>query len=93
MATALAVARPGAMVGFVGIPHGVEVPINTMFAGNIGLRGGSAPVRTYIPELLEDVLEGRTILGAFSTSRPTWTVLRKRTPPWTSAARSSRSCG
>jgi threonine dehydrogenase-like Zn-dependent dehydrogenase len=30
-----------------------------MFAGNIGLRGGTAPVRKYIPELLDDVLEGR----------------------------------
>jgi len=46
--------------GFVGVPHGVEVPIATMFARNIGLRGGSAPVRAYIPELLDDVLEGRT---------------------------------
>jgi len=30
-----------------------------MFAGNIGLRGGGAPARTYIPELLDDVLAGR----------------------------------
>ena len=58
-ATAFAVARPGSTVGFVGVPHGVEVPIDTMFARNIGLRGGSAPVRRYIPELLNDVLEGR----------------------------------
>src|SRR5438094_408783 len=58
-ATAFAVARPGSTVGFVGVPHGVEVPIDTMFARNIGLRGGSAPVRRYIPELLDDVLEGR----------------------------------
>jgi len=58
-ATAFAVARPGATVGFVGVPHGVEVPISTMFGGNIGLRGGTAPVRRYIPELLDDVLENR----------------------------------
>jgi threonine dehydrogenase-like Zn-dependent dehydrogenase len=58
-ATAFAVARPGSMIGFVGVPHGVEVPIDTMFGRNIGLRGGSAPVRRYIPELLDDVLEGR----------------------------------
>ena len=30
-----------------------------MFGRNIGLRGGAAPVRRYIPELLDDVLEGR----------------------------------
>jgi threonine dehydrogenase-like Zn-dependent dehydrogenase len=58
-ATAFAIARPGSMVGFVGVPHGVDVPIDTMFGRNIGLRGGSAPVRRYIPELLGDVLEGR----------------------------------
>jgi len=57
--TAMAVTRPGGMVGYVGVPHGVDVPINTMFFRNIGLRGGAAPVRTYIPELLDDVLQGR----------------------------------
>jgi hypothetical protein len=30
-----------------------------MFYGNKGVLGGSAPVRAYIPELLDDVLEGR----------------------------------
>ena len=57
--TAFSVARPGTTVGFVGVPHGIEVPIDTMFARNIGLRGGVAPARTYIPELLDDVLERR----------------------------------
>lgn len=59
METAFAIAHPGAMVGFVGIPHGVELPLRTMFKGNIGLRGGVAPVRRYVPELLEDVLAER----------------------------------
>lgn len=59
MATALAVARPGSTVGVVGVPHGVEVPIDKIFYGHIGLRGGPAPVHTYIPQLLDDVLEGR----------------------------------
>jgi threonine dehydrogenase-like Zn-dependent dehydrogenase len=59
MATAFSIARPGSMVGYVGVPHGVEPPIDDMFLHNKGLRGGSAPVRAYIPELLDDVLEGR----------------------------------
>jgi hypothetical protein len=59
MATALAAARPGSTVGFVGVPHGVELPVDRMFSSNIGVRGGVAPARTYIPELLDDVLEGR----------------------------------
>jgi len=58
-ATAIAIARPGSMVGYVGIPHGVELPIGEMFPRNKGVRGGLAPARAYIPELLPDVLEGR----------------------------------
>ncbi len=59
MDTAFSIARPGSMVGYVGVPHGVELPLQKMFFRNKGLLGGSAPVRTYIPELLDDVLEGR----------------------------------
>src|SRR4051812_5147615 len=59
METALSIARPGSMVGYVGVPHGVELPIGEMFFRNKGVRGGSAPARAYIPELLGDVLEGR----------------------------------
>jgi threonine dehydrogenase-like Zn-dependent dehydrogenase len=59
MVTAISIARPGSMVGYVGVPHGVELPIGDMFFRNVGVRGGSAPVRAYIPELLPDVLEER----------------------------------
>jgi threonine dehydrogenase-like Zn-dependent dehydrogenase len=58
-ATAIAIARPGAMIGCVGLPHGVELPIGELFARNKGIRGGFAPARAYIPDLLPDVLEGR----------------------------------
>ncbi len=56
--TAFAIARPGSTVGMVGVPHG-EVPVATSFFRNVGRRGGPAPARIYIPELLPDVLEGR----------------------------------
>lgn len=59
MQTASAVARAGATVGFVGVPHGVELPVRTMFRRNIGLAGGVAPVRRYLPDLLARVLDGR----------------------------------
>ncbi|HTW14127.1 MAG TPA: zinc-dependent alcohol dehydrogenase family protein [Nocardioides sp.] len=59
MRTAFGVARPGATVGFVGVPHGVELPVRTMFAKNVGLAGGIAPVRRYLPDLLQLVLDGR----------------------------------
>jgi threonine dehydrogenase-like Zn-dependent dehydrogenase len=56
--TAAAIARPGSTIGVVGVPHG-EVPFNQTFFRNVDWRGGPAPARIYIPELLEDVLEGR----------------------------------
>jgi threonine dehydrogenase-like Zn-dependent dehydrogenase len=59
MGTAFAVARPGSTVGFVGVPHGVELPLRRMFVKNVGLAGGMAPVRRYLPELLELVTTGR----------------------------------
>jgi len=59
METALSIARPGSMVGYVGVPHGVKLPVGQMFYRNKGVMGGPAPAGAYIPELLEDVLEGR----------------------------------
>ena len=57
--TAFQIARPGSTVGFVGVPHGVQLPVRRMFQRNIGLAGGMAPVRRYLPDLLERVLAGR----------------------------------
>jgi threonine dehydrogenase-like Zn-dependent dehydrogenase len=69
--TAFGVARPGATVGFVGVPHGVELPVRRMFQKNIGLAGGMAPVRRYVPELLALVLEGRINPGlVFDVTMP-----------------------
>ena len=59
MDTALGVARPGSTVGYVGVPHGVVLPVQEMFYANTGVQGGPAPARAYLPELLEDVREGR----------------------------------
>jgi threonine dehydrogenase-like Zn-dependent dehydrogenase len=58
MRTAFAIARSGGMVGAVGAPHDVEVPIDTVIFRNVGLRGGVAPARRYLPELLDAVLAG-----------------------------------
>jgi threonine dehydrogenase-like Zn-dependent dehydrogenase len=59
MATAFAIARSGSVVGAVGAPHDVVVPIDTVIFRNVGLRGGVAPARKYIPDLLPDILAGR----------------------------------
>jgi threonine dehydrogenase-like Zn-dependent dehydrogenase len=55
--TAFAVTRPGSTVGIVGVPHG-QVPFARTFFRNVGWRGGPAPARIYIPELMDDVLAG-----------------------------------
>ncbi|MFJ8363526.1 zinc-dependent alcohol dehydrogenase family protein [Streptomyces sp. NPDC093984] len=60
MRTAISIARDGGAVGYVGVPHGgsAGVDISEMFDRNVSLRGGVAPARAYIPELLPDVLSG-----------------------------------
>lgn len=60
MRTAVGVTRDGGAIGFVGVPHGsgTGLDLKDMFNRNIALRGGVAPVRSYIPELLPDVLSG-----------------------------------
>ena len=59
MDQALRSARPGGMVGFVGVPNGgPELPVRQMFNRNVGVNGGVAPVRGYIEELLPDVRSG-----------------------------------
>src|SRR5215472_13902607 len=57
IATAGAIARPGSTVGIVGVPHG-ELPFTGTFFRNVGWKGGPAPARIYIPDLLADVLSG-----------------------------------
>jgi hypothetical protein len=60
MDTAIGIARPGGAIGFVGVPHGSEtINLGRMFFSNIALRGGVAPARAYIPELLTDVVAGK----------------------------------
>lgn len=64
MNQAIRSARPGGMVGYVGVPvGGPELPIGTLFGRNIGVRGGVAPVRGFIEELLPEVLSGALTPG------------------------------
>ena len=86
--TAAGIARPGSTIGIVGVPHGT-VPFNPTFFRNTAWRGGPAPARLYIPELLDDVLAGTINPGSSSTTRPTSTAPPTPTRRWTSAGRSS----
>lgn len=49
----------GGIVGNVGVPTYKDFKYQSAFSRNVGLRGGIAPARQYIPELLDDVLAGR----------------------------------
>ena len=69
MLQALGSARAGSTVGFVGVPHGVDVPIPRMLRKNIGLAGGVAPVRKHLPELLELVTSGTVDPGLVFDAR------------------------
>jgi threonine dehydrogenase-like Zn-dependent dehydrogenase len=60
MRTAILIARPGAAIGRVGVPHYEGTPASQKaFYGNISVGGGPAPVRAYIETLMPDILEGR----------------------------------
>ncbi len=59
MRQAINCARPGAMVGYVGVPHGVNLDGQAMFFSQVGMLGGPAPVRRFLPYLMNLVLERR----------------------------------
>ncbi|MCW2603518.1 MAG: dehydrogenase, partial [Pseudonocardiales bacterium] len=57
--TAVAVARDGARIGYIGHPHPVDrVDLARLFERNITLAGGLAPARAYLPELLRAAAAG-----------------------------------
>jgi threonine dehydrogenase-like Zn-dependent dehydrogenase len=53
MMQAISSARPGGHVGFVGVGHGVAVPGTELFWSLAHLHGGPAPVRRFLPELID----------------------------------------
>jgi threonine dehydrogenase-like Zn-dependent dehydrogenase len=50
--------RPGGFVGYVGVPHGVSLDGDRLFFAHVGLLGGPAPVRRFLPELIDLVMSG-----------------------------------
>ena len=51
--------RPGGFVSYVGVPHGVELNGAQLFFTHVHLHGGPAPVRRYLPDLIDLVLNGK----------------------------------
>jgi threonine dehydrogenase-like Zn-dependent dehydrogenase len=60
MMQAIRATRPGGHVGYVGVSHGVELPGIELFFSGVHLHGGPAPVRRFLPELIE-LICNRTI--------------------------------
>jgi threonine dehydrogenase-like Zn-dependent dehydrogenase len=53
MMQAIRSTRAGGHVGFVGVLHDVEIPGEEFFFSHVHLHGGPAPVRRFLPELVE----------------------------------------
>ncbi|MFD5319959.1 zinc-dependent alcohol dehydrogenase family protein [Streptomyces sp. NPDC127098] len=53
MMQAIHATRPGGHVGYVGVAHGVELPGEELFYSHVHLHGGPAPVRRFLPELVD----------------------------------------
>src|SRR3954451_20520864 len=51
--------RQGGYVGYVGVPHGVTLDGQELFFEHVHLHGGPAPVRQYLPELIDLVWDGK----------------------------------
>jgi threonine dehydrogenase-like Zn-dependent dehydrogenase len=53
MLQAIRSARPGGSIGYVGVPHGVQLDGQGLFFRHVRLHGGPAPVRRYLPQLID----------------------------------------
>lgn len=59
MMQAIRSTRPGGHVGFVGVSHGVKLPGRELFFAEVHLLGGPAPVRRFLPQLLDLISRGK----------------------------------
>lgn len=59
MAQAIRSTRRGGHVSYVGVPHGVQLDGQQLFYTHVHLHGGPAPVRRYLPKLIDLVLNGK----------------------------------
>src|SRR5882757_4336942 len=71
MTQAIGSTRPGGFVGYVGVPHGVALQGEPLFYSHVGLHGGPAPVRRFLPELVDLIWTGKINPGkVFDLSLP-----------------------
>jgi len=58
MMQAIRSTRPGGHVGYVGVSHDVTLPGDELFFSAVHLHGGPAPVRRFLPDLIDRILSG-----------------------------------
>jgi threonine dehydrogenase-like Zn-dependent dehydrogenase len=63
MLQAIRSTRPGGHVGYVGVLHDVELPGEELFYSHVHLHGGPAPVRRFLPELIDLIWSRRVDPG------------------------------
>jgi threonine dehydrogenase-like Zn-dependent dehydrogenase len=59
MLQAIRSTRPGGYVGYVGVPHGVQLDGEELFYSHVHLHGGPAPARRFLPNLIAMVWDGK----------------------------------
>ena len=59
MMQAIRSTRPGGFVSYVGVPHGVEFDGEQLFFSHVHLHGGPAPVRRYLPALIDLIVNDK----------------------------------
>src|SRR4051794_32965257 len=59
MMQAIRATRPGGHVGYVGVSHDVALPGEEMFFSAVHLHGGPAPVRRFLPDLIDRICSRR----------------------------------
>ena len=59
MMQAIRSTRPGGFVSYVGVPHGVEFDGEQLFFSHVHLHGGPAPVRRYLPALIDLIVKDK----------------------------------
>ena len=69
MMQAIASCRPGGHLGYVGVAHGVSLPGDQLFFAEINMLGGPAPVRRFLPDLIDRILKREINPGKVFTLR------------------------
>ena len=78
--------RPGGHVGYVGVSHDVALSGEELFFSGVHLHGGPAPVRRFLPQLIQLIWERRIDPARCSTSPSRSSGPRTAMKRWTNAA-------